>query len=398
MKKTTFLLALFFGIFLFSCKKESSGTKQNITIGALLSLTGNWSTLGVNSKAAIEIALTDINDYLQKSGSPYVFSSKIYDTKLDTALAQQAIKDGKASGIKYFIGPQSSAEVGAIINYANTNNLLIVSQGSTASSLAISNDAVYRFCPGDSIEGAAVAVTIKSLGCQYLITASRNDAGNKGLQNSVGGKFSAMGGTTFALAPYPTTQTDFSAILATLKTKLQDAILQYGANKVGVYLSSFDEGIQLFQQASSDPVLSSVRWYGGDGLVLSSALLSNAQAASFAAATKFFAPTFGLPMTSHADLSRVSSYIKSKTGVDADAYALSAYDATWVIAQSIMSSQSQSFSNFLDVFELESSHYYGLTGPLQLNNSGDRNNGSFDYWGVASNNGTYQWNLVGKSQ
>lgn len=398
--RSIFLSSLLFILLLSAgCKKESSSAKQKVNIGALLSLTGNWSSLGLTSKAAVELAVSDVNEYLLKTGSPFEFTSSIYDTKLDTTLALQFIKEGVGSGTKYFVGPQSSAELAAIRSYAVANNLVVVSQGSTASSLSISNDPVFRFCPGDSIEGSAVANSIRNLGYQYLITAARDDAGNKGLQKAVGEKFSSLGGTTLALTPYATTQSDFSAFLSSLKTRIQTAITQHGASKVGVYLGSFDECVPLFQQASADPIFSSVRWFGGDGIVLSTALTGNTQAAAFAVTTQFFAPNFGLPIAKHPDLDRVLSYIKSKSNQDADAYALAAYDAVWVIAKSITAFPSikPEFQSVLSVFKMEAQRYYGLTGPLQLNAAGDRSNGTFDYWGIGLVNGSYQWKLVGKS-
>jgi branched-chain amino acid transport system substrate-binding protein len=297
------------------------------------------------------------------------------------------------------VGPQSSAELAAIRNFSNANELLVISQGSTAGTLAIANDAIFRFCPGDSLEGGAVAKSVNALGYQYLITVSRNDAGNLGLQRAVGQKFSSLGGTTDIMSPYAVDQTDFSALLSSLKAKIQAGISLHGASKVGVYLASFDECVQMFRQASADPVFSSVRWFGGDGVVLSSALVGDAQAAAFAAATQFFAPNFGLPASPHPDLERVVASIRSRTNIEPDAYALASYDAVWVIAQTIMglSNPQPDFQDFLSAFNVESKYYYGLTGPLELNAAGDRSNGTFDYWGVVLENGVYQWKLVGKS-
>src|SRR5689334_11230970 len=51
-----------------SCKKtdtDNTPPQQTIKVGALLSLTGNWSSLGINSKAALEIAAADINSYME---------------------------------------------------------------------------------------------------------------------------------------------------------------------------------------------------------------------------------------------------------------------------------------------------------------------------------------------
>ena len=382
-----------------SCKKETIGKTTNITIGGLLSLTGNWSSLGDASQEAMNLAITDINSYMVQTGSSYRFSVAIYDTKLDTLLAQNAIRDAFGKNIHLIVGPQSSAELGSVRAFANANKILVVSQGSTASSLAIADDALFRFCPGDAVEGKALAQTIFHEGIQSLITLARDDIGNKGLQNSVGSSFSGLGGTVDAIVPYSNNLSDFTTILATLKGKLQQSIPVNGVSHIGVYLASFDECTQLFEQAYSDPVFSSVRWFGGDGVVFSNALISSLKGASFAEASQFFVPNFGLPQQVNPNLAAVADAIKSKTGSDPDAYALSVYDAMWVIArtEAAFKNSSVDFSTIKSVFLAEADRYYGITGPIVLNAAGDRSVGSFDYWGIVKENGLFKWKLLGKS-
>ncbi len=381
------------------CKKDTTGTITNITIGGLLSITGNWSSLGLASKEAMSLAVNDINSYLVQTGSPYRFSVAIFDTKLDTSLAQSAIKEAFAKNIRFVIGPQSSAELGAIRPFANANSILVVSQGSTASSLSIIDDAIFRFCPGDKVEGNAMAQTIYESGIRSLITLARDDLGNKGLQNSIGSIFTGIGGSIDAIPPYANNQSDFTAILATLKSKILQQTQSIGANQVGVYLASFDECAALFEQASPDPVFSSVHWFGGDGVVFSNALISNPKAASFAEVTQFFVPNFGLPQMPNPGLAAVAAAIKSKTGTDPDAYALSVYDAMWVIAktEAAFPKQPNDFSVLKSVFISEADRYYGITGPVSLNDAGDRSVGSFDYWAIATVAGSFKWRLIGKS-
>jgi branched-chain amino acid transport system substrate-binding protein len=381
------------------CKKESAPSIKNFTIGGLLSLTGNWSTLGIASQEAMNLAIKDINDYMGLTGSMCRFSIEIYDTKLDTLKALAAIKDAKSKNIHALVGPQSSAEVGAIRSFANDNNILVISQGSTAGSLAIADDAIFRLCPGDVVEGEAIAHSMYQLGIHSLITLARDDLGNRGLQHSVGLSFPGLGGTIDAITPYSTSTTDFSTILATLKSKIVRLKTEVGAANVGVYLASFDECVSLFEQASLDPVFSSVRWFGGDGVVFSDALISNATSSLFASTTQFFAPNFGLPQQVNPTLASIASAIKSKTGLDADAYCLSAYDAMWVIAkaEAAFADNRIDFNSLKAVFLSEADRYYGITGPVVLNAAGDRAIGSFDYWGIVLDNGSYKWKLVGKS-
>ena len=85
--------------------------------------------------------------------------------------------------------------------------------------------------------------------------------------------------------------------------------------------------------------------------------------------------------------------------MDPDAYALSVYDAMWVIAKTVSSYEAvdNDFSKLKTAFTNEADQFYGITGPVVLNNNGDREIGSFDYWGVVEIGGVYQWKLIGKS-
>jgi branched-chain amino acid transport system substrate-binding protein len=401
MKKQFVLLALVIIIFAVSCKKDDSAPSiQTIKIGGLFSITGNWSSLGIPSQEAMKLGLIDVNNYLEEKGSLIRLSTVVYDTELDTVLAKNAIVLAYTTNdVKYIIGPQSSAELGAIKSYADNNNILVVSQGSTASSLAIPGDAIFRFCPGDAVEGRAMAQTMFAEGKQVMITMSRDDAGNRGLQQSVGSSFTALGGQVDAISPYATSGNDYTTLLATLRTKIQQYTATVGVDHVGVYLASFDECKDIFQSAILDPVFSSVNWYGGDGIVLSSILLTSNAAANFAATTHFFAPNFGLPLTPNPDLATIASTIRTNTGLEPDAYALSVYDAMWVIAKTLSSysNVTTDFTKLKTDFTNEANQHYGITGPVVLNANGDRDSGSFDYFGVVLEGGVYTWKLIGKS-
>jgi branched-chain amino acid transport system substrate-binding protein len=201
------------------------------------------------------------------------------------------------------------------------------------------------------------------------------------------------------MTPYPAASTDFSGQLAVLKEKIQQMRVRFELAEIGIYLASFDECADLFAQAANDPVFSSVQWYGGDGAALSSALTSNTAAANFAIATRFIAPSFGLPEHPHPDLARVMNQIKTKTGLEPDAYALAVYDAVWVLAKTLVELQEnkKDFSLVKEVFFRNANQFNGITGPVVLNASGDRNAGSFDYWGVFLENNAYVWKFAGKS-
>lgn len=397
MKVFNSILLLSIGLLLTNCDKEDQ-PKKIIPVGGLYSLTGNWSSLGKASQSAINLALVDVNKYLEERGSAYQFSTVISDTRLDTTSAKESIQNAvERNSIRIFIGPQSSAELKAVKKYADENELLVISQGSTANTLAIAGDGIFRFCPGDGPEALAMSRVMYAAGKRVIISLARNDAGNIGLQNSVGTSFSALGGTVDAITPYATNLTNYTSILAELKSKIQTYSTSQGADKVGIYIASFDECKDLFSQASTDPVFSSVKWYGGDGVVGSSELISNVAARNFAITTGFIAPNFGLPADPHPDLETIAAAIKSGSGEEPDAYALSVYDAMWVIGLTFANYPGvlNDYAKLKSAFAAQAEQYYGITGPTILNDNGDRAISSFEYWAIVNEAGQYKWKVVG---
>lgn len=391
---------LFVSLLFFAACKDTPFDPVEIKVESLASLTGNWASLGVTTKAAMELAEEDINKYFQNKGSLYRFTVTTHDTKMEADKAVNFFKTVAGSGTRFIIGPQSSAELAAILPLTATNNTLVISQGSTAGSLAVAGDAVFRFCPPDKLEGAAIASTIYDQGIRGLVTLARDDTGNKGLQAATGAAFTTAGGETKSVGVYSTTETNFATSLSAVKAQITALTTKYGTPaKVGVYLASFDECVALFKQATTDPVFSSVRWYGGDGVALSAALGADADAAAFAVATQFFAPTYGLSDTYKTKWEPLLARLKTKTGIDADAFGVVVYDAMWVIAKTVEAGYGvpADLASLKSIFVAQANAYEGATGPTKLDTYGDRASGSFDYFGLQKAGVSYEWKIVGKS-
>ena len=398
-----FLLLIIFCFTLFtSCDKneEVNGEVRTIKVAALLSETGALSYLGKSSMAALEIAIEEINQDFSAKNSPYRFELKVYDTQLNPTLAMQAMQSIAADGCKLVVGPQTSAELSAIKPMADSLGILVVSPSSTASSLSLPNDMVFRYAPGDQIVGQAMVNSIKSEGKNALVMISRSDVGSRGLNTSVANHFASLGGDTSFVAVFDGTTTDFSSVITNVRSQIINYQATYPNDQIGVLSTSFDETILLFQQASSDSILSNVNWYGGVGFYKNQNLLSNSTASQFAVNTNFFSPGFSLPMATQNTWVPLLANIYTKSGENGDALTLCAYDIVKVMAK--MVTQNFGVPEFAAAlrtsFMNASNSYFGVTGPIQLNANGDRANGTFDYWGVENNNGVYNWYFVGQSQ
>lgn len=378
------------------CENEPSApaSDREITIGALFSITGNWATLGVPSKAAMEIGIEDVNKYLADGGSGMRFRASIRDTKLDPAVALAQVTALKAAGVEVVIGPQSSAEVAAIKSYVDANGVLVASQSSTAGTLAIAGDNIFRFTPSDTLEAVALVGLMNADGMKTIIPLWRNDAGNIGLQVATRALFGAVG-TVKPGVQYAANQPDFTAALASLRTQVQAAIAERGGTTgVAIAHAGFDEVVDIFKLAAADPVLSSVRWYGTDGTAQNEPLRTDATAAAFARKVNFWTPIPGVDAGASARWQPVATRIAARAGAAPDAFALAVYDAVWVTAQAYLATGGPGrFAALKKAFVTAADGFYGASGWTTLNAAGDRRFGDFDFFSLSQSGSTFTWTL-----
>ncbi|MFH2034754.1 MAG: ABC transporter substrate-binding protein [Candidatus Margulisiibacteriota bacterium] len=372
--------------------------QQKKIIGGLFSLSGNWSILGKNSEAAVYIAIEDVNQYFYKKGSYMRLRPLIDDTKLEPDRALQLFIATADRGIKVVIGPQSSEELEKIKDYADMHGVILISQSSTAHSLAIPSDNIIRMCPSDIKEGEAISTLMWDQGIKAYISMARNDAGSQEQQMSTKKAFTAAGGEVAGGVQYsPDASSNFANDLNYLDGLVGQAIGKYGAEGVAVYLTAFDEVATIFKEASSSKYknLGKVRWYGSDGSAMSLALIKDARAAEFAEQVGFPCPLFGLFDANKAKWEPVKKKIKEWTGEEADAFALAAYDAVWLVALAYDSLDDGNVDDLKNAIIRQSYVYEGITGPVVLDVSGDRKYGFFDFWAVRKVGGKYQWVKIG---
>ncbi len=309
-----------------------------------------------NTVAALQIAA---NQIAAETRGRSRFRFLVRDTQLDPAKALDAIRDLDQRGVRIIIGPQSSAEVAMIKAYADAHNILVISQGSTASSLAIPGDNIFRFCPNDTREAEAIVALLQHDGIRAIVPLWRNDAGNNGLHDSVQIRFQALGGAVTSGFRYEPTTSDFSAATNSVASQIA-SLIGGGVNPsaIAVYLAAFDEAVDVFHSAQGNPTLSSTAWYGSDGVALSAVLTGDSSAAAFAASAGYPNPIFGLPDALRNRWQPIADAIEARTGIMPDAFALSAYDALFVVNLALQHAKPQkNFEKFKAAFVEEASHY-----------------------------------------
>ena len=387
-------------IFVLACSTATASDRyvqKKLRIGVLVSLTGLWSTLGRNTEVALEIGAAKINAQSDAANTGYRIELFVRDTQLVTELALEALKELAQNGVTVVIGPQSSAELALLRPYADAHDILLISQGSTASSLAIAGDNVFRLCPSDTLEAQAIVALMWHDGIRTLVPFWRGDAGNDGLHDSVRAAFIARGGAVADGYRYDPATTDFTAAIAAVSRELAYARARANPSTVAVYLAAFDKVVDIFETASTDAVLNTSTWYGSDGMANSSALLSAPVGAAFAASVGYPNPLFGLDPANQSAWQPLATEIQHVSGVAPDAFALAAYDALFLIYRALQQSQAgKNFAALKAAFVATANSYTGVTGSTTLNAAGDRVFSDFDFWAIRPVNGSLSWTMIGR--
>jgi branched-chain amino acid transport system substrate-binding protein len=390
----------------------SAALTQTVTLGALIPLTGVSSSLGESQAAALKIATKDINEYLFKSHSNIRIGLIIEDTQTNPIVSLEKLKHLIAKGIKIVIGPATSAELKATQDYAGANGILLISPSSTAPSLATAGNNVFRFVPDDTHQAQAISKLMWNDGIRVVIPFWRTDVYGNDLVKAMKHSLQERGGKVADGVGYIPNTGDFAASLnrinfiiwdqdlKSLDFKVNQAISQYGVDKVGVYFVAYDEVVPIFIQAQNHPLLSKIKWYGSDGSALNNKIIRNAEAAAFAVKTSFTTPIYGVENDNDEKFKHIEAQIHEQIERTPRSYASVAYDILWVASLAENNTKATRDDNYLKSTLVKiADSYNGITGNTSLNQFGDRKYGDYDFWAIGNSKSvhdSFTWKRVGK--
>jgi len=364
-----------------------------IVVGVLLPLSSDYAAGGEESKAAIEVAAGDINDYFTSIGSDYRVRVILEDTRTDPAVALEKLEALDEQGVKIVIGFGTSTELEAARAYADEHGIILISTMSTAPLLAITDDNAYRFVPPDTYQAGAIAYYLKADGIAAVVPIWRGDIWGDELEKLAAASFARGNGTVLDGVRYEPGETDYTGMVADLDVQVGRAIAAHGKEKVGVYLISLDEAAAIMEAASKTKNLTEVRWYGCDGNVLIGTLVTG-DAGRFAAQTKFTGPEFGRYEYAVANTSTVQK-IRDALGRQPNGYSLVTYDALWIVAMTQIQTETTDISKLKIALEGTAKEFSGpLFGSVPLTLAGDLLTAHYLFWSVSARHETYTWTPV----
>jgi branched-chain amino acid transport system substrate-binding protein len=261
------------------------------------------------------------------------------------------------------------------------NNILLWSPSSTAPTLRIADDNLFRMCPDDSVQAPAIAEMLWGWGIKAIIVIQRADAWADGLYNLIKPSYEAKGGVIAEQIRYQTESREFSSYLASAETIAQGLVDEYGAEHVAVELICFGEdGGPLLTQVEDYPTLWSLMWFGSDGSAMAQLILDNApsQADHLVVPSTYAAP--GYPRTVFDAL--YNRYVAS-TGISMGYYSSCTYDIMTTLFESVTQAQSTDPEVLIPLQFQVTYNKWGASGWTDLNEAGDRKASDYNIWGFS---------------
>jgi branched-chain amino acid transport system substrate-binding protein len=380
-----------------SCKKSDDPApsgEQTVNFGALLDLTVYNPENGLATKAAIQFALEDLNRYAAAAGRDVTFTCTFADTKMDTTVAMNLLKNMYEQGTSMFVaGPSSSSELKALMPFVNQNPLVVINSSSTAVGINYAGSHIFRIIADDNFQARAMIKAAVTEGVKAIIPVMRNDIwGNSLLQGFTSG-FLAESGFIYPGATYDPSETSFTSLANTINTQVTQAIATYGAENVAILALTYSEISAIMTAAMPFETLGLVKWYGCDGNAQLKSVISDNTIAAFAVKTGFMSPfiAIGSAWAAPDFAEQLSSKIVSTTGVVPGAFALSAYDATYIMGLAFLEVGSANMDRITEIIPLVCNSYAQMGISRKLNANNDLHEADYLFWKVFSGQDGYYW-------
>jgi len=392
----SFIALIGFAITIFnSCNKDDEPLSgETVNFGALINLTVDNINSGIATRAAIQFALDDLNTYAATAGRNVIFKCTYADTRMDTLEAKNQIKSMYEQGISMFIaGPYSSSELIAIAPFVEKNPVAVINSNSTSIGLNHAGSHIYRIITEDSFQAKGLVRTAITQGVKAIIPIVRNDVWGKSLFNAFKTEFLAENGFVYSGAVYDPSETSFTSIVNTVNSQVSEAIAAYGASNVAVIALTYNEITGIITAASAKESLGSVKWFGCDANAQLESMITDNIIAEFAIKTDFMAPIMGIGWTLYTPpfTELLSSKISLQTGITPDVYALSAYDATFIMGLTYLQVGKPDMERINNMIPLVCNTYDKMGISRQLNSNGDLLQANYIFWKVTRDNNGYHW-------
>ena len=300
-----------------SCSKSESSSEE-IKVGFVGPLTGDYANYGTLCKQAVEMAIEEINAKGGVSGKQI----KLYaeDSEGDSQKALAATEKLSSSDkVCAILGPILTGETFSVAERVQQEGLVIITPSASHKDITAIGDYIWRTTPSDGLQGVVAGkYWSQVLGYKKLAVLYAKNDYSQGLYESMAESFEEEGGEIVATETFMVGDKDFKTQLTKLKN----------TNAEAVYIPDYTtEMAQILEQASQLQV--NKPFLSGDGFLSEEIYTLAGQY------------TDGVVYTASAQVEESNSAKEFKEkytaeyGVGPDSFATNAYDATYILASVI---------------------------------------------------------------
>lgn len=163
---------------------------QVVQIGDIASTRGELN----NTKVLSDMAIADINGYMEENGHPYRFEAVAESADGQASVHLKKVKELHQNGVDLIVGGRWSSQATGSLSYINKKDVLLLSPSSTLPSLAIADDNLFRLCPDDAKQAPVIADMLWSWGIEAVIVIQRGDVWADGIYDILEEEYQKSGG------------------------------------------------------------------------------------------------------------------------------------------------------------------------------------------------------------
>ncbi|MBU5427049.1 ABC transporter substrate-binding protein [Tissierella pigra] len=341
------------------CTAKTTGNQDNgdtIKVGVNYELSGDVATYGQSLSDGVLLAIEEIN----KNGG--VFGKQIQPIKVDnksedTESANVSTRLATRDKVVALLGPATSGNTKAAIPAATQNKIPLVSASATADDVTVDSNGnvreyIFKTCFSDSFQGVMMAeFALNDLNFKNAaILADSTSDYAKGLSKAFKETFTSQGGKILSEEAYQAKDTDFKAVLTSLK----------GLNPEVLFVPGYYEEVGLIVRQARELGLD-VPILGADGY--ESPKLT--EIAGKGVLNDVYYSSHYSPMDDAEEVVKFKEDFKARYGKEADAFNALGYDLGYFFKDALERAGEVNSEKLKDAFA-STKDFKGVTGTVSI--------------------------------
>jgi branched-chain amino acid transport system substrate-binding protein len=217
------------------------GNAKEVTVGAILPLTGQGAAYGESAKRGMDLAVQQVNSMGGIGGRliRIVYEDSQGDPKAGVSAFQKLVTVDRVPAV---LGDLLSSVTLSMAPIANRREVILLSPASSAPKLTQSGEYVFRNCPSDVYEGTVMAnYAYKTLGLKRVAILRINNEYGVGIGGVFRSAFTEKGGTIVTEEAYNENSTDFRTQITKISSQNPEAVYLLGYKQMGYILRQAKE-------------------------------------------------------------------------------------------------------------------------------------------------------------